>query len=156
MYINSHFRSRLRLHTYGRISTYLPIVILPSMLSALFHHVNVSMDILIQKTPCPLCVQMRASAIQVGFSAVYPTLLAPLAGFMMASHYNTYRLPHLTEDPKAVFGVWKKMVKPLGSTLYSIAIAQALIAMWVTYCEAKSYYRVQEVLNMDSEFIENS
>ncbi|KAJ4438567.1 hypothetical protein ANN_14514, partial [Periplaneta americana] len=39
MYINSHFRSRLRLHTYGRMSTYLPIVILPSMLSALFHHV---------------------------------------------------------------------------------------------------------------------
>jgi hypothetical protein len=37
IYINSYFRSRLRLHTYGRLSSYLPVVALPAMMSALFH-----------------------------------------------------------------------------------------------------------------------
>lgn len=37
MYVNSYFRSRLRLHTYGRVSSYLPVVALPALMSALFH-----------------------------------------------------------------------------------------------------------------------
>jgi len=38
LYINSYFRNRLRLHSYGRVSSYLPLVVLPSIMSALFHH----------------------------------------------------------------------------------------------------------------------
>ncbi|XP_033611178.1 uncharacterized protein LOC111873951 isoform X3 [Cryptotermes secundus] len=37
MYINNYFRSRLRLHTYGRVSSYLPVIALPALMSALFH-----------------------------------------------------------------------------------------------------------------------
>lgn len=37
MYVNNYFRSRLRLHTYGRVSSYLPVVALPALMSALFH-----------------------------------------------------------------------------------------------------------------------
>lgn len=50
-----------------------------------------------------------------------------------------------------MFAVWRKLTKPIGSTLFSIAIAQSLIAMWITYCETKSYYKVQAKLNMESD-----
>jgi hypothetical protein len=56
----------------------------------------------------------------------------------------------MSEDPKGVFAVWRRLIKPIGSTLFSIAVAQSLIAMWITYCEAKSYYEIQAKLNMES------
>jgi hypothetical protein len=74
-----------------------------------------------------------------------------LSFFQLASYYSTYKLPQITEDAKGVFAVWRKLTKPIGSTLFSIAIAQALIAMWITYCEAKSYYEIQAKLNMESD-----
>ncbi|PNF15749.1 hypothetical protein B7P43_G11660 [Cryptotermes secundus] len=154
MYINNYFRSRLRLHTYGRVSSYLPVIALPALMSALFHQQAVTTGIVLQKTACPLCIQLRASAVQVGFSVIYPTLLSPLVGFTLASYYNSYRLPQITEDFKAVFALWRKFTKPIRSSLFSIAIAQALVAMWITYCEATSYYKIQAKLNMESDVTE--
>ncbi|XP_021923068.1 uncharacterized protein LOC110831410 isoform X2 [Zootermopsis nevadensis] len=156
VYINGHFRNRLRLHSYGRLSSYLPIVVLPTIMTALFHQEAVSSDIILQKTVCPLCIELRATALQVGFSVIYPSLLSPLAGFALASYYNSYKLPLFSEDPKGVFAVWRKLIKPIGSTLFSIAVAQSLIAVWITYCEAKSYYKVQAKLNMEKDELHNT
>lgn len=36
-YINNHYRTKLRLHNYGRFSSYLPVVVLPTLVTALFH-----------------------------------------------------------------------------------------------------------------------
>ena len=69
----------------------------------------------------------------------------------MASNYFTYKLPHFSEDPAGVFRLYKKFTKPIRSTLFSLAIAQGLIAMFITYMEAKSFFFVQEKLNMDEE-----
>jgi hypothetical protein len=63
-------------------------------------------------------------------------------------------LPQITEDFKAVFALWRKLIKPIRSTLFSIAIVQALVAVWITYCEATSYYEVQAKLNMESDVTE--
>jgi hypothetical protein len=63
-------------------------------------------------------------------------------------------LPQITEDYKAVFALWRKLTKRIRSSLFSIAIAQALVAMWITYCEVTSYYEVQDKLNMESDVIE--
>jgi hypothetical protein len=45
----------------------------------------VTTDIILQKTVCPLCIELRASAVQVGFSVLYPTVLSPLAGFAVSN-----------------------------------------------------------------------
>lgn len=45
---------------------------------------EVASDIVLQKTVCPLCIELRASAFQVGFSVIYPTVLSPLAGFTVS------------------------------------------------------------------------
>lgn len=39
MFINHHYRGKLRLGTFGTFSTYLPIVVLPAMVSTLYHKV---------------------------------------------------------------------------------------------------------------------
>jgi hypothetical protein len=59
-------------------------------------------------------------------------------------------LPLFTQDYKGVFALWRKLMKPVGNTLFSVAVAQALVAMWITYCEAKSYYNVQSKLNIET------
>ncbi|PSN50576.1 hypothetical protein C0J52_24903, partial [Blattella germanica] len=139
--------SKLKLGIYGRVSTYIPLVVLPTFASAILHQQVISLDVIIQKTPCPTCLQVRSALIQVSTSVLYPAILGPLASFSMASNYLTYRLPHLTEEPKAVFNLMKKMTKPIVNNLFSFAIAQGLIAMFITYMEVNSYYKVQEKLN---------
>jgi hypothetical protein len=81
-------------------------------------------------------------------------LLTLFSFFQLASYYNSYRLPQITKDYKAVFALWRKLSKPIINPLFSIAIAQALVAMWVTYCEATSYHEVQAKLNMESDVTE--
>lgn len=71
--------------------------------------------------------------------------------FQLASYYNSYRVPPITEDYRAVLALWRKLMKPIINPLFSIAVAQALVAMWITYCEATSYYEVQAKLNMESD-----
>jgi hypothetical protein len=44
----------------------------------------VTTDIILQKKTCPLCIELRASAVQVGFSIIYPTLLSPLSCFTVS------------------------------------------------------------------------
>ncbi|KAJ9585705.1 hypothetical protein L9F63_002495 [Diploptera punctata] len=133
------------------MSTYLPTVVIPAIAASMFHQQLVSFDIAIQKTPCPVCLQVRSSIIQVASSVLYPAALAPFAAFTMATHYFTYKLPYITKDPKAVFGLYKKFTKPILNTLFSIAIAQGLIAMFITYMEAKSYMTIQEKLIQEEE-----
>lgn len=53
-----------------------------------------------------------------------------------------------------MFALWRKLTKSIRSSLFSIAIAQALVAMWITYCEATSYYEMQAKLNMESDLTE--
>ncbi|GFG36454.1 hypothetical protein Cfor_11477 [Coptotermes formosanus] len=149
LYINSYFRNRLRLHSYGRVSSYLPLVVLPSIMSALFHHEAVTTNVILQDV-CPLCLELRASAIQVGCSVMYPALLSPLVGFALASYYNSYKVPLVTDDPKGVFALWRKLIKQTRYTLISIGIVQAFVAMWLTHCEIKSFYKVQAKLHAES------
>ena len=71
----------------------------------------------------------------------------------MASNYYTYKLPHFTQDPAGVFKLYKKFTKPIMSTLFSIAVAQGLIAMFITHMEGKSFFLIQEKLSMKQEEI---
>jgi transmembrane protein 126A len=38
IYVNSHYRKQMHLRNLARISTYIPIVALPGIMSALFHN----------------------------------------------------------------------------------------------------------------------
>ncbi|XP_055382565.1 uncharacterized protein LOC129612812 [Condylostylus longicornis] len=151
IYINKHFRTKLKLGNYGKFSTYLPIVILPALFSTINHKVSIQKSIILQSEMCPVCIQMRAAGFQVGLGTIYPAVIAPFATLMFATRHYTYRLPSITEQPKEVFKLIAKFSKPLSGFIAGSAIVSMLVAMYITYLEMKQYYSLQEKLEKLSE-----
>ncbi|GJQ73068.1 hypothetical protein Trydic_g1698 [Trypoxylus dichotomus] len=155
IYINSYYRLKFRLHYYGRMSSYLPIVVLPAALSFLLHTEFVATEVTLPDT-CATCIETRASAIQAMVGCVLPTILAPAAAIPLAMQYNTYDVPYLTKEPLKVFKLLQKMTKPIGNILMTIFLGQAIIASVVTYFEAKCVQRVQLKLAMLEDDLEHN
>ncbi|XP_037818447.1 uncharacterized protein LOC119608191 [Lucilia sericata] len=143
IFVNNHYRQKLKLGTYGRFSTYLPIVVIPALFTLSCHKLFVQRSILLQPmSECPTCVQMRAAAFQVGFGVIYPTILAPMAACMFATRHYTYRLPSITENPLEVLQLLKKFTKPIVPILGSILVAQSLATVYLTYKEQEQNIKV--------------
>lgn len=88
IYINNHFRQKLKLRNFNRVSSYLPTVALPAIMTSVFHSNLVSAEILLQEPKsCAACTQSRAIAIQAGFGVLYPCILGPLSSFMVGFLY---------------------------------------------------------------------
>lgn len=83
IYINSHYRSKLKLGNYGRLSSYIPAVVLPAIMTTFFHKSFIVPDVVLNTRQCAVCVQTRAGLLQAGFSTAYPMLLAPMSAFMV-------------------------------------------------------------------------
>ncbi|XP_036333585.1 uncharacterized protein LOC118744569 [Rhagoletis pomonella] len=144
IYVNSHYRHKLKLGNYGKASTYLPIVVIPAMFSVLSHKFLIQRNVLLdQGTQCPLCLQIRAGAFQAGVGVCYPTVLAPFAAFMFATRHFTYRLPSITKEPIAVFRSWRNMTRPIFPVLGAAIAGQAVIAMYITYKEQMQNWRLE-------------
>lgn len=140
VYVNNHFRRKLNLGSYGRVSTYLPIVVMPALFSLASHKLFVQRDIILKPFDiCSTCVQVRAAAIQTGFGVLYPTVMAPIAACMFATRHYTYRLPSITDDFFNVVKLLLRFTKPITTSLTSIAISQALIALYLTYKEQQQH-----------------
>ncbi|KAJ6637089.1 Complex I assembly factor TMEM126B, mitochondrial [Pseudolycoriella hygida] len=143
IYINHHYRSRLRLGKYGAFSTYLPIVVLPALVTTAYHKTFIQSAIILRQEPCPLCVQIRASFFQTCCGLVYPAALAPVASYMFAVRQFTYRLPPFSK-PKELFAVYRKMTKPL-SMFFSIALAiHVITAMALTQREILEFHGLEQ------------
>lgn len=83
MLINNFYRSRLRLGKFGYIGSYVPIAVLPAVMTTFVHRGYVQARILLEKDSCPMCLQLRAAAVQGFLGTVYPAILAPLAAYMV-------------------------------------------------------------------------
>ncbi|XP_005181026.1 uncharacterized protein LOC101888999 [Musca domestica] len=138
IFVNNHYRNKLRLGTYGRFSTYLPIVVIPAIFTLSCHKLFVQRSVLLDPMgECPTCIQMRAMTFQTAFGVIYPTILAPLSACMFATRHFTYRLPSITENPKEVFQLIRKFTKPILPILSAILCIQGLTAIYLTYEEQK-------------------
>ncbi|XP_049948836.1 uncharacterized protein LOC126456946 [Schistocerca serialis cubense] len=156
IYMNSYYRKKLFLGDAGRFATYLPVAVLPGIMSTLFHQQFITNDILLQKTACPLCVQTRAAAIQSICGAIYPAILAPVTGFMLAIRYFTYDVPAINKEPMSLLNLWRKLTKPKGNIFFGIAVLQAAVGSAITYFEAKSFYTIQSKLIEEEELGEDA
>ncbi|GLV42035.1 uncharacterized protein CBL_05006 [Carabus blaptoides fortunei] len=153
IYINNHYRVKLRLLNFGRLSSYLPVVALPSIVSGIFHQQFIVTDVVLQKS-CPTCVQLRAASFQSVLSTIFPTILAPLAALPFAIRYNTYTVPLITKEPRKVFEMLYKHTKPIGNILLGILAVQGLVAALITYKESQSLTTVHRKLNELEERLE--
>nr|XP_016923753.1 uncharacterized protein LOC108005089 [Drosophila suzukii] len=140
-YINNHYRTKLRLGGHGRLSSYLPIVAVPAIFTMLTHKFFIQRPILLNPLgECPVCIQVRSAAFQTGLGIVYPTILAPFAAFMFATRCYTYRMPSITESPREVFQLWRKITRPIVPALGTIICLQALLTMFLTGQEDKQNF----------------
>ncbi|XP_031332146.1 transmembrane protein 126A isoform X2 [Photinus pyralis] len=145
IYINNYYRFKFKLLNYGRLSSYLPLCGLPAIMSFMSHTQFVLPDVVLQEN-CAVCTQMRASALQSGFGAVFPLLLAPMSIFSV--RYNTYDIPYFTKEPLKAAQLWLNKTKPINNILFAIFVGQALAATAVTYLEANAIEKVNDKLTL--------
>ncbi|XP_062540021.1 uncharacterized protein LOC134207947 [Armigeres subalbatus] len=152
IYINNHYRTKLKLGTYGRLSSYIPAVVLPAIMTTFFHRVYVVPDIVLGKHQCPVCVQTRAGLLQAGFSTIYPMLLAPMSAFMFATRHFTYRLPSITEKPMEVVKLYRKLSNPIMMTVIGLLAFNLMASMFLTGKEIQTVYNINiKLLESDNE-----
>lgn len=163
---NNHFRRKLKLGNFGRMSSYLTVVATPTMISALFHSTVscqrswrfnlynfstsfqfIQSHIILQKFECPLCIQTRAAVIQGLSGVAYPFLLAPLAAFFFATRHFTYRLPSITAQPKENFKLWFKFTKSAGNKALFLLGLNMFVGMLVTAKEMSEHNDINRQLH---------
>ncbi|XP_065352632.1 transmembrane protein 126A [Cloeon dipterum] len=144
IFINGHFRKKLRLFNYGKMSSYLPTVVIPSITGALAHVHTVQSDLLLREVACPVCIEMRSAFLQSVVSVVYPLLLAPLANLGLASKYKTSIVPNLFSDSGRLmaFQTWWKFTKPISNKLLGIVLLQGLAASALTIAQLNTVAKV--------------
>lgn len=146
-YINNYYRQKLKLANFGRLSTYLPIVVIPSIVSMIAHKGTVTKDIILENNACSTCLEIRSLFIQSSFGVIYPAIMAPLAAFMFATRYFTYRLPEITKNPKETFQLWRKLTKPLVPTITALICFHGITAILVTHKELEHLHTMRLKLN---------
>ncbi|XP_060803762.1 uncharacterized protein LOC106132349 [Amyelois transitella] len=145
--INNHYRTKLKLGSFGFYSSVIPVTVMPGLMTILFHRHLVTTNMLMLKTDtCPICYEIRSAAIQLGLGVGYPMLLAPTSAIMYANRFATYRIPYLTDGPKKVFQLLSKITKPLSGTLAIITVVQLVASSVVSYFEMKNNFTVRTKL----------
>lgn len=139
VYFNYYYRRKVHLGSYGGLATYAPLVILPAIITGIVHPTFVTRGIL-EGTSCPVCLEVRAIALQVSIGLLYPVVLAPISAFSLANSYYTYSIPPTI---RGVLKLWWSMSKKLTVPMNVIAVTQVLLAAFVTYSEQKTWARLQ-------------
>ncbi|CAH2236706.1 uncharacterized protein LOC120627751 [Pararge aegeria] len=145
--INKHYRWRLKLGTYGYLASAVPIVVMPGILTLLFHKQAITTNMLLMKhETCPICHEVKSAALQLAFGIAYPMVLAPTSALMFANRYSTYRVPHLGAGPKEMFKFLRGHTKSFTGTLAYIAILQLAASAVVTYFEMRHNIKLRNKL----------
>ncbi|XP_053681776.1 uncharacterized protein LOC128732534 [Sabethes cyaneus] len=157
LYINNHYRSKLKLGTYGRLSSYIPAVVLPALMTTFFHKYFVVPEVILGKQKCPVCIQTRAALIQAGFGTIQPMLMAPMSAFMFATRHFTFRLPSITEQPREMLKVYQKLSRPIMSVVTVMLAFNVMVSMFLTAKEFEAVYNVNlKLVEMEKELEHNS
>ncbi|XP_012276547.1 uncharacterized protein LOC105697637 [Orussus abietinus] len=150
MYINKYYRQKLKLRTQGYVSSFLPTMIIPAAIGNFLYLEFVSNDLILRTTECPVCVEIKACAIQSGIGVIYPICISSIANFMIASLCGSYRLPHIT-DVKPLFSTWITLSKSLGKRIPTLFMIQCIVASVITYSQAAALNHIQTTLLLDWE-----
>ncbi|XP_043480355.1 uncharacterized protein LOC122510033 isoform X1 [Leptopilina heterotoma] len=144
LYIGRYYRRKLKLQHYGYITTLLSTVVSASFGAGFLHVEFVMSDVLLEKTPCPVCVQTRASLLQISSGVIYPLIISPILSAMIAVRIGV-RMPYYTEW-RELAKLWSKVTKPLAGRILLLIAFHGLMATGVTYYEAQQVYNIQEKL----------
>ncbi|KAL1123398.1 hypothetical protein AAG570_002478 [Ranatra chinensis] len=149
--ISNHYRKKLKLRHYGRISMFIPTAFIPSVLIVILHSKFVTEEILLQNE-CPVCIQMRAVVMQTVGGIIYPAAISPFAAFGYSTVYGTYRVPLFKrENLGEIYDLWRKLSRPLQSRLLFMWAAHVGLAAAITNAEAKSLFRIYKKARLERD-----
>lgn len=172
-YGNAYFRKKLRLKNFGFFSTYLPNMLLPFLIvqalhdSVIFCHSQfvlatyfsifflcypilflqfVQPDIFTNPLGCSLCKETRAASIQLAIGLIQPLLIVPASTFMFATRHFTHRIPSPIHNRPDFFKFCGKLYRPLKVPMTISAVAQVLLAFFITHMEENQFLFLQNAM----------
>ncbi|CAH0714137.1 unnamed protein product, partial [Brenthis ino] len=153
--INKHYRFKFKLGNFGYVASSFPLAVMPGILTLLFHKYLVSTDIVLLKSNCPICYEIKSAGIQMLFGIGYPMVLAPTSALMFANRYATFRVPHLKEGPKVMFQFMRKHTRSFTGTLGFIVLAQLTASAAITYFEIRNNIVIRHKMMELEKSLEN-
>lgn len=121
--------------------------LVPGSLCGMSHLYLITADIALQETPCSVCVETRATALQVICGAWIP-YVSSLLGFVMVGRGADLKW---VPSARAGWGAWLSLYKDILSKsqniLVAVTVAQMLVAGALVYAETSSYWSIMGELD---------
>ncbi|KAL8595973.1 hypothetical protein ACOMHN_018285 [Nucella lapillus] len=125
--VNNVCRQRLGLQHFGRLATFGPTVVLPVILTTLFHQFIITNRILVGDFPCTVCAAIRSGSLQSAAGGLYPMVLGPLTCVVIARKYHTYYVPGIRETGQIL--PFMRRIMPGPGVLLAILLANFGLGM---------------------------
>lgn len=128
------------------MTCYMPSVGLSALSTFAFHHIIISGDIVAARS-CPLCIQTKASLIQLAIGVGYPIIAASSVCFFTAEKLLTYPIPPLFRAPKEVFALFGKIILKTPRPYLVISALHLIATSFITYEKQKSFFKIDHELS---------
>lgn len=90
--VNTHFRNKFHLFSYGMAFSYAPTVVIPTIGSIIADELLMS-EVMLQPE-CRECLEVRSGVVQAAISVFYSSIMAPLSSIYLSRKYYTYLTKH--------------------------------------------------------------
>lgn len=143
-------------HDRTRIVTMAVSIFTPALPVLILHNELIKKDILLQETKCPVCVETRAVALQVGAGCFLPLALS-YVGTMVWAIYHNYRF--VPQGASNWLNFTRNSMSKAFPLIAGVSILQAVVAAGLVSLETNSRDKVLQELDRRmgvEENIENS
>jgi hypothetical protein len=107
----------------------------------LVNQVYIVRDVLLAKTECPVCLEVRAVSTQLAAGVLLPTATAILANFTYMQTLSI-KLPDLTSKE---FLWWvARMLKKCRGIIYACGFLQAVVASGLVYKQREQWQNISD------------
>ncbi|XP_061690541.1 transmembrane protein 126A [Syngnathoides biaculeatus] len=131
---NSLYRRALNV-TEARITSSLPMAVLPFITTYVLYNAAVSNPLMSGDLNCPTCALTRGALVGVFGGAVYPIILALPVNIGLASRYNTAPLP----EKGNVLRYWMDLSRPILRKMRAVFVLQAFFGTFLSSRHFESY-----------------
>ncbi|XP_075537672.1 transmembrane protein 126 isoform X2 [Dermacentor variabilis] len=143
--LNAIFRKHYVLRSIGLAATTLPNFAIPGVL-AYIGSTQAMHNIIVMDTQCVVCTQTKATALQLGFGAIYPCIMAPLSCLTIAARSFTYPVPPFRTHYKDILADIYRTFRKHRITLAGLAALQCIVAFGLIHMQMDSMIKVQRKL----------
>ena len=144
----AYYRQAFNLKRFGRLATTLPTVTYPFVGTLFVSNLFVTDDLLLDKTRCPLCVEIRGASIQTFCGVLQPAFLAMLVSIVCCKTYYTMPFPAF-KDARAVMSTLMKMSAGLKVPLAVMISINILGSMFIIQEQGKQFELVKKEVQKD-------